>query len=340
MAISIKEPCHEDWTKMTPTQKGAFCQACAMEVIDFTDKTSFEIKTILAIEFAGSKQTCGRVTNFQLNQINDDFFKWKNETEAFRSVWIFSLIAVFGMTLFSCSNTHTKEMVNQLNIDTTEMLATTDSTTVELTETNADSLVLTPPVLSFNDSLLLANNGPWETPYVHGGTFPNNFRIAFDSNDWNQCGVTLTYTILLGDFYIEPVEEEKVKAFLARPSNFPVASPEILPLPTTIPTPRQPNSPVTQSLEGVLNSSDKQFDAFIYPNPIDIESRLYLEVHEYLELDIDIHEKGKEVILVKGNSTFPVGKHALDLKFVGFAKGEYQLKLEGNKQVSVLEFIL
>jgi hypothetical protein len=36
MGISIKEPCHEDWSKMTATEKGAFCQKCALEVIDFT----------------------------------------------------------------------------------------------------------------------------------------------------------------------------------------------------------------------------------------------------------------------------------------------------------------
>jgi hypothetical protein len=36
MGISINEPCHEDWATMTETQKGAFCQKCALEVIDFT----------------------------------------------------------------------------------------------------------------------------------------------------------------------------------------------------------------------------------------------------------------------------------------------------------------
>ena len=56
MAFEIKEPCHEDWSKMTRTEKGAFCQSCAKEVIDFTDKTGFEIKELLIQSFSTKKQ--------------------------------------------------------------------------------------------------------------------------------------------------------------------------------------------------------------------------------------------------------------------------------------------
>ncbi|MFT5779486.1 MAG: hypothetical protein ACI837_002445, partial [Crocinitomicaceae bacterium] len=40
--IKIKEPCSEDFAKMTPTQQGAFCDKCAMEVYDFTNKSTQE----------------------------------------------------------------------------------------------------------------------------------------------------------------------------------------------------------------------------------------------------------------------------------------------------------
>ncbi|EDM43528.1 hypothetical protein SCB49_00725 [unidentified eubacterium SCB49] len=41
--ISIPEPCHEDWNKMTTTERGAFCKVCTKEVIDFTKKIDEDI---------------------------------------------------------------------------------------------------------------------------------------------------------------------------------------------------------------------------------------------------------------------------------------------------------
>ena len=153
MGISIKEPCHEDWSKMTATEKGAFCQKCALEVTDFTNKTSFEIKQLLVQEFAQNERTCARITNFQLDQLNDEFFHWKNERDTFRAVWIFSLVAVFGLSLFSCQNTLSKEMISQLNAETTALL-NQDTTEINIalidsTVTLSDSSLIQPNELQF-----------------------------------------------------------------------------------------------------------------------------------------------------------------------------------------------
>ncbi len=100
--ISIPEPCSENWNEMTPTQKGAYCQKCALEVIDFTDKSSEEIRDVLKSEM-GSR-VCGHIRPSQLNKLNDDFHRWfeKNETSVQR-IFIFSLLLGFGLALFSCS---------------------------------------------------------------------------------------------------------------------------------------------------------------------------------------------------------------------------------------------
>jgi hypothetical protein len=44
MKIFIPEPCHENWNKMTTTQKGRFCDACKTEVVDFTKMSKHEIQ--------------------------------------------------------------------------------------------------------------------------------------------------------------------------------------------------------------------------------------------------------------------------------------------------------
>jgi hypothetical protein len=64
ITIHIPEPCHEDWQKMTQTEKGKFCSVCTKEVIDFTSKTDEDLVKILS----DSKNTCGRFKKTQLNR--------------------------------------------------------------------------------------------------------------------------------------------------------------------------------------------------------------------------------------------------------------------------------
>jgi hypothetical protein len=55
----IQEPCHEDWTAMTPTDQGRFCAACSKCVIDLTNKQPTEIKEIYQ---ANDGDVCGRMS--------------------------------------------------------------------------------------------------------------------------------------------------------------------------------------------------------------------------------------------------------------------------------------
>lgn len=59
----IKEPCHEDWEKMTPQQQGRFCEVCAKCVVDLTQKTPEEILTAYK---ENEVDMCGRMTVSQL----------------------------------------------------------------------------------------------------------------------------------------------------------------------------------------------------------------------------------------------------------------------------------
>ncbi len=64
ITITIPEPCHEDWAKMTPTQKGKHCAVCEKEVIDFTKATDEQLyKTA-----ANGGNLCGRFTKKQLDR--------------------------------------------------------------------------------------------------------------------------------------------------------------------------------------------------------------------------------------------------------------------------------
>ncbi len=64
ITISIPKPCHEDWKKMTPTEKGKFCKVCTKEVFDFTNVSDEE----LVKKVYNKEKLCGRFKSSQLNR--------------------------------------------------------------------------------------------------------------------------------------------------------------------------------------------------------------------------------------------------------------------------------
>jgi len=101
-AISIDKPCSENWAAMTPSQQGAFCGKCQIDVVDFSNKTPLEVKLILQ-ENVG-KHMCGRFKKTQLDDINLEYTNWETQSlKTFQSKFVYALVVVFGMTLFSCN---------------------------------------------------------------------------------------------------------------------------------------------------------------------------------------------------------------------------------------------
>lgn len=64
--LSIPQPCHQDWHKMTPSQQGRFCNACAKQVVDFTTMSDTEVLHYF-LDKQGEK-VCGRMYPDQLNR--------------------------------------------------------------------------------------------------------------------------------------------------------------------------------------------------------------------------------------------------------------------------------
>ncbi len=62
--IKIPKPCHEDWSKMTATEKGRFCVSCKKEVVDFTKMTDQQ----LVNKIKTNDNLCGRFRKKQLNK--------------------------------------------------------------------------------------------------------------------------------------------------------------------------------------------------------------------------------------------------------------------------------
>ena len=66
LQLQIPEPCHEDWNKMTPLDKGRFCDSCQKAVIDFTRMSDTQLIAFFKKPTTGS--VCGRFHNDQLER--------------------------------------------------------------------------------------------------------------------------------------------------------------------------------------------------------------------------------------------------------------------------------
>lgn len=111
--FGIQTPCKENWNAMTPTEKGAFCQKCASQVIDFTNKSNAEIKS--TFRSLSGQAVCSRMNPNQIDSLNLEFESWKmNSKRSVQTAMLFSLIVVFGLTLFSCSTEKEKKTILQM----------------------------------------------------------------------------------------------------------------------------------------------------------------------------------------------------------------------------------
>lgn len=102
--IHIPNPCHEDFSKMTPTERGSFCNKCSTDTYDFRKMAVPEIKFIL--ENAESK-VCGQIYQHQINKINADYTNWNNP-KTFQSKFLVALLFGFGLSLFSCDGNESR----------------------------------------------------------------------------------------------------------------------------------------------------------------------------------------------------------------------------------------
>lgn len=119
--IQIQQPCTEDWKAMTPNEKGSFCQSCAKNVLDLTKMSNAEIHSVLAQN--QHESICTRIQNKQLDALNFEIEQWSRGTRShMQRAMLTSLLIVFGLTLFSCSNQQQEEQIRITQKKLTEVV--------------------------------------------------------------------------------------------------------------------------------------------------------------------------------------------------------------------------
>jgi hypothetical protein len=99
--ITIPKPCHEDWNIMSSVEKGRFCNSCSKTVVNFTKKSTKEIKDYLVKN--RNNRVCGHFYKKQLDTITIEIPKVTfNQQLTFQKAFVLALFFVMGTTLFSC----------------------------------------------------------------------------------------------------------------------------------------------------------------------------------------------------------------------------------------------
>ncbi|WP_111684831.1 energy transducer TonB [Winogradskyella tangerina] len=102
-SLSIPEPCHEDWSKMTPNDRGRYCQSCSKTVIDFTTMNIEEIQDY--IHNHRDQRICGHIKQSQLDTLNLRIPKRIfDQKMSFNRLFLLALLLSMGLTLFSCKD--------------------------------------------------------------------------------------------------------------------------------------------------------------------------------------------------------------------------------------------
>lgn len=150
--FGIPKPCDANWSSMTPTEKGAFCQLCAKQVIDFTSKSTDYIKAIL-LQNRG-ESVCGRITLQQEVILENDFALWQqSNSQQMRRISLYAFILVFGLSIVSCADEQDKEAIHQIHQTSLKMLDNTaqeiDVKTVKAEEVNTELGKVQLPTIEF-----------------------------------------------------------------------------------------------------------------------------------------------------------------------------------------------
>ncbi len=100
LQLHIPKPCHEDWNKMTPVDKGKFCRSCNKQVVDFSLMSDQQVLNYFSTATA---KTCGR---FAEDQLRRELIPTKIER---KKTWWFAAIMPL-LLLFEKTNAQKKSV--------------------------------------------------------------------------------------------------------------------------------------------------------------------------------------------------------------------------------------
>ncbi len=146
-SISIPKPCHEDWSKMTPNEKGRFCTSCTKTVVDFTKMSPDAIQDYLHNN--KDQRICGHIKQSQLDSINLRIPEAViHQNQSFHRLFLLALLISMGITLFNCED----ENGQKKKIESIEVVETNNKTIDTLLNHNEKKEIQQDPLIKKDKS--------------------------------------------------------------------------------------------------------------------------------------------------------------------------------------------
>ena len=210
-SISIPKPCHEDWNKMTPDEKGAFCGSCKKSVHDFTNKTDEEVADIL-LKANGAK-ICGRFNAEQLErpiELSLPVYNLPQNVSPFRA-FAMAAFLVFGTILFTCQDA-SGQVVGKMKITYPQEQTQTKNNT----QTSGNSPITPQHVMGGPKYTPVQQNNNVDKPKTTTKTPKTVKPPQEDPNKYARMG-DVCIMPLKGEIQVVPVKQDTVKPETKQP---------------------------------------------------------------------------------------------------------------------------
>lgn len=307
--FSIPKPCSENWSEMTPTQKGAFCQKCALEVNDVSEMTNRQIRSLFHENLG--KRTCVRMTVDQETSMNDDFIQWQLSNKAnMQRAMVFSLLVVFGLSLFSCNNPQQVRELQDLQNFAASVMPITDNV-----DSDTSSMTKTIDATTIDDSQQIIQSVPHDYRLGQMVEFVPNERFTKGE---------------LIETPIDPPVEQRVM-MAGEPMMIPDFENFII---------EEVETPVNGQFAENERGNSLTFSAIAFPNPVVSTTLLEVTIPEHTKhLEITLMDLSGKVLKKVSNTKADAGSHSFEIAMQALKPAVYLVDVRYNDAHEVVRIV-
>jgi hypothetical protein len=362
MQVDIAEPCHENWNQMSPTEKGAFCGKCQIDVVDFSNKTALEVKQILHDNIG--KHLCGRFKKVQLEELNSDYLVWENQSiHTFQSKFLLACVLVFGMTLFSsCANGIAQDPlpidfgIDKIKdslfqpIDTLkgEQINDVKTNQIDYTEIVMGDFAYVPEEIIVEDSLAI---NPTDSLEINQLEIPQIDEIIWTvpQLEFNEDAILLGFTTLTpgpGDINISPIFIELNDTLPSDSLNLPVNDVQRIHQDDFVKgkmvAPKKFERFIKESVDLepeplTLIEENKLFETKLFPNPALRNTTLEVSSTNRSTYLIELYNfEGKKMQTIH-QGQLDVGTSIFQIDLTGYSKGIYIVNVTSENRTETIK---